>query len=397
MAAANLAGRGLGYGYIILMARRLDPSYLGAYAILVTGAMLVELAANLGLDKILIREIAHGTPSIGQGYFITALPVRLASAVLMASIAWILLITFFRAHLHASPLSVAVFLCAIFPVVVARNCESFLTAHERLQSVAVSQACERVVIFLSVVMLAFGKLSFTGLICMAPIASTVRMLVVATATRRLWLRGIAHTYPRIAVLFRQSLEMLSVEVLALVYFRSDMFFVARMKGMGDAGIYQISYKVFDLCISLFSGFLQAIFPRMVRDRRRRSLLRIVVAGTGVLLIPTTVIILLRHVILGALRPEYVAGSTALVWLMLTVPVAYLTSTFANAAIAAGQVRILIVSAALLIASNVGLNLYLIPHYSINGAAFSTFACEMLSAIVLGPFVFRKLAFVEDQA
>jgi hypothetical protein len=30
MAAANVAGRGLGYAYIVLMARRLDARYLGA-------------------------------------------------------------------------------------------------------------------------------------------------------------------------------------------------------------------------------------------------------------------------------------------------------------------------------------------------------------------------------
>ena len=59
-------------------------------------------------------------------------------------------------------------------------------------------------------------------------------------------------------------------------------------------------------------------------------------------------------------------------------------------IAAGRVRILMVFAGMLIFSNVGLNLILIPKWSINGAAFSTFACEFLSTAALGPFVGKAL-------
>ena len=64
MAAANVAGRGLGYAYIILMARRLDARYLGAYALLLTASMLIELVSNLGLDKIMVREISAGSASV---------------------------------------------------------------------------------------------------------------------------------------------------------------------------------------------------------------------------------------------------------------------------------------------------------------------------------------------
>jgi len=397
MALANLAGRGLGYAYIILMAKRLEPRYLGAYAILATASMLVELVSNLGLDKILVREIASGTPGVGQGYFLAALPVRLATAAATASIAWFLLLAFFGTRLLTTSLSVAVFLCAIFPIVVARNCEAFLTAHEQLLPVALSQVCERVVILIAVVILAMGRLRFGALLCIAPLASSIRLLVVGYSTLRIWQGEARLQRPQMVKFFRQSIELLSVEVLALVYFRSDVFLVANMSGLQSAAVYQISYKIFDLCISLFSGFLQAVFPRMVRDRSRASLLRILATGTSILMVPVCLITAGRHLILGALRPEYLAGSTSLVWLMLTVPLVYITSTFANAAIAAGHARILIACAVLLIASNFSLNLILIPRYSINGAAFSTFACEMLSAIVLVPFVFKKLSFCEGEA
>ena len=60
------------------------------------------------------------------------------------------------------------------------------------------------------------------------------------------------------------------------------------------------------------------------------------------------------------------------------------------AIAAGHIKILIFLAGLLILGNVGLNLLPIPRWSFNGAGFSTFACELLSAAILGLFVMRML-------
>lgn len=389
MAATNIAGRGLGYAYIILMARRLEASYLGAYAVLVAANMLIELVANLGLDKILIREIARSGEVAGQGYFRAALPIRLVAAAVSAAAAWALLLLCFK-NFPANPVSVAVYLACIFPIVTARNCEAFLIAHERLLPIAASQFLERVVILGAVVLLAFGRLSFSGMICIAPLASLARLLVVGRSTLRLWQRRASAARPHMGKLMGQALEMFSVEILAVVYGRSDMFLVARIGGLAEAGIYQICYKIFDLCISLFAGFLQAIFPRMVRDRSRRSLGLILALGAALTAIPAGVAALARRPLLGALKPEYLSGSTALLWLMLTVPLVYITSTLANAAIVAGRVRIMIGLAGLLIAANVGLNLILIPRYAVDGAAFSTFACELASALLLGPLVWKTI-------
>jgi O-antigen/teichoic acid export membrane protein len=395
MGAANVVGRGLGYIYIVMMARRLDARYLGAYAVLVTASMLVELVSNLGLDKILVREITKGSANLGQGYFWAALPIRFAMAAMSALVAWTLLFVLFKNQLLATPLSCAVFLSAIFPVIATRNCEAFLTAHERMLPIAVAQFCEKVVVFGAVLLLVSGSLSFSGLLCFAPLAALLRFLVVAPCVVRMWVPHLTPVRADVRRLLRQGAELFSVEILALVYFRSDVFIVARKGGLAAAGVYQITYKIFDFCLSLFAGYLQAAFPRMVRDKSRKSLKMTLAMGTGLMMIPVAVIIHGRHLILSTLRPEYVLGSTSLVWLMLTVPLVFITSTFANMAIAAGRIKILILVAGLLIASNVGLNLLLIPKWSIDGAAFSTFACELLSAVVLGPFVLKMIARPEN--
>jgi O-antigen/teichoic acid export membrane protein len=386
MAAANLLGRGLGYVSIIVMARRLEATYIGAYALLFTASMLVELVANLGLDKLLMREIASSSAAVGEGFFWAALPIRFVMAALSASAAWGLLLVFFRHELPVSLLSVALFLATIFPVVATRNCEAFLTAHERLVPIAVSQLIERVIMFGAVLLLATGSLSFGGMLSFAPLAALFRFATVAFAMRKSWIPGVASERPHIGRLLHRSAELFMVEVLALVYFRSDVFIMAKMRGLGDTGVYQIAYKIFDVCLSLFSGFLQAAFPRMVRDKSRKTIKTQLLVGSGLLMVPVSIVIGCRHLILAVFRHQYENGATALIWLMLTVPLVFINSTFANAAIVAGRVRILGAFALLLVLLNIGLDIVLIPRWSMNGAAFVTFACELISAVVLGPLL-----------
>ncbi len=57
------------------------------------------------------------------------------------------------------------------------------------------------------------------------------------------------------------------------------------------------------------------------------------------MIPVTIIIAFRHLILGVFKHQYETGSTALTWLMLTVPLVYINSTLANKVVVAGRVRI----------------------------------------------------------
>ena len=390
MAAANVLSRGVGYLLIILMARRLESQYLGAYAIWVTTSMLLELVANLGLDKIIVREMTAGSAATGKGYFWTALPVRFGMALLCVITGSLLLNRFFGSSLLASPLDSVVYLSAIFPLTAARNCEAFLTAHEKMFPIAAAQLSERVIMLGAVVLLVSGAITFGGLLRFAPLAASFRLAIAARSTATLWTTHVTPQFPKLRCLIRQAVELLSVEILAMVYFRSDVFILANVDGLRDTGVYQVTYKIFDFCLSLFAGFLQAAFPRIIRNRSRAPLKQMLTWGAVVIAVPSGVLILARHIILHALRPEYVKGSVSLVWLMCTVPLVYVTSTLANAAIAAGRVKILIGLAALLLVSNIGLNLLLIPKWGINGAAFSTFACELLSATILGPIILRAL-------
>jgi O-antigen/teichoic acid export membrane protein len=251
--------------------------------------------------------------------------------------------------------------------------------------------------FAAALLMVTGRLSFSGMMCAAPLAALVRFVMVALSTSKQWIPGNIPTPPNVFKLMREGLELFLTELLALVYFRSDVFIMAKQRGLSDTGVYQIAYKVFDLCLSLFAGFLQASFPRLARNNTKETLRKHLVTGTLLLLLPALGVILLRHPILSAFHKQYGSGSTALVWLMLTVPLVYINSTLANATIVAGRLRLLGFLALLLVVMNIGMDLVIIPRWSMTGAAFVTFFCEAFSAGVLCPFLFRSILMNRSEA
>ena len=81
MAAANVLGDGVGYVYLILMARRLDARYLGIYTRFWLRRPCWSNCFRTSVsNEFLIREIASSGAAAGQGLFLTALPFRLATS-----------------------------------------------------------------------------------------------------------------------------------------------------------------------------------------------------------------------------------------------------------------------------------------------------------------------------
>src|SRR5262249_31159963 len=146
----------------------------------------------------------------------------------------------------------------------SRNYEAYLTAHERLLPVAIGQLSERIIFFCAVLLLLSGYLTFGKMLCFTPLAALVRSLIVARSTLKIWTRRLGRKRQHLRPLFRDAVELFSVEILALVYFRSDVFLVARMAGLRETAYYQVSYKIFEGCLSFFSGLLLASFPKIVR-------------------------------------------------------------------------------------------------------------------------------------
>lgn len=168
----------------------------------------------------------------------------------------------------------------------------------------------------------------------------------------------------------------------MAYFRVDIFLLSKLVDLRSTGMYQVAYKIFDFFIAMFSGYILAVFPAMARGGTRLRASRLLLGCAVVLVLFTLPVSLFGRQLLVIFKPEYAEAGPALTCLMFTLPLVYANSMFANFAVAASRIKVLFLVAVPMLAVNVCLNLVLIPHYHITGAALATLLSEILLGVAL---------------
>lgn len=378
------------YIYFVIIVKFFTPDEIGIYAVLITSYLFMELISNLGLDKILIRDLASAdNPEKQYKLFYSSLVIRLVAAAVVYAAALFLFSAIYPGIFNHYPLALSVFFGAVIPLVVCRNIESYFMSKEKMWIPALSQLVERIGVLLAALLVAAGILSFSGFITAFFGAVLLRALLLIPLFP--WNLATFFAYLNSKKDFRMiqaAYQLLMVEIMVIIYFRVDIFMLSKMTDLTSTGIYQVSYKIFDFFIAIFAGFITAIYPRLVRSTDRINLCKILFCGFIALAAVSTAVIIMGDRILGLLGDSYLPAADALSCLMLTLPFVFITSMLANYAVANRKTTVLIKLALILVALNIALNYILIPIYSINGAAVSTLACETVSALIL-VYVFRK--------
>jgi O-antigen/teichoic acid export membrane protein len=383
LSGSSFAARGIGYLYFVLIARCFLPEEMGIYAVFITAWGILEIFSNLGIDKIMIREIScRNTPGDLSIFYISMI-LRLSAAILSIGLCLGVFVCFYGDVLARYGWESCLFFGSILPLVISKNIEAFFIAREKMHIPATSQLVDRLVILVLSSGVYLGWIEFKQFLCSFAVAHCLRAIFLSTVFP--WPKFDFQTVrdpSGMLVMLKESMQMLSCEILTLVYFRVDMFMLSRMAGYQATGLYLVAYRVFDFFISIFGAFLMALFPSLSRKRGEVNVIKIIALGIFFLTPVTAGVIYFRADILRLFNENYTEGKTALLILMLTLPIVYMNSMLANLAVVLEKISLLIRIAVILTLGNIGLNLYLIPEYSLEGAATATLICEGISSIIL---------------
>jgi O-antigen/teichoic acid export membrane protein len=169
----------------------------------------------------------------------------------------------------------------------------------------------------------------------------------------------------------------------------DSVMLGYMRTDAETGLYVAAFKIYEgftyapLAISaVMTPRLASVFP-IDRSRHRRlflaSLAGSVALGVAVAAVAFVTATPLLAFLFG---PDYVAATTPFRILCLGLPIVFAIWILHATAISIDRERLLLTTGIIGLASNVGLNLYAIPHYGGNGAAFATVAGELVSVAIL---------------
>jgi len=393
LTASALTAKALAYVQFLVMVKAFTESQMGIYAVCLTSVLMAELLANLGFDKVVISKLARERST---EFFETSFLLKGGTSFIAYAVCLTGLRLVYGDELPVSFGAMLAFFAYIPLAAWARSFESHFTAIERMAIPAASQSLERVVMMLAAVLAWWGVIGFDLFLASFMLAGLVRGAIPGWFYLREREREpLRFSSGKAKSLLSASSWMFGVEVLAVIYFRVDIFMLSKMLDMRETGLYLTAYKIFEFFIAVFSGYFTAIFPAMSRsaDRLRPSML--ILGAVTILLVFTVPVCIWRVPLLELFKPEYAEASQALFYLMLTLPLIYVNTLFALFAVASNQVPRLFAAATAILAVNVLLNLGLIPRMGIQGAALSTLLGEIvlnsMLVFLLRPFSMHHAA------
>lgn len=198
-------------------------------------------------------------------------------------------------------------------------------------------------------------------------------------------------------LFVLALPLGLTQIINMVYFKIDGVMISLYLSSADVGYYGVAYKIIELAMVIPSFFMVSMLPAMstattekLKDLTQKALdamitLAIPLFVGGSLMAPVIIVAVSSEEFLPAVVPFGI--------LLFGAATTYVNAVYGNALVAiskqGGLVKLAIAATVL----NISLNLFLIPNYGLNGAAFAVTITELFAMIVVAQIYRRATGIV----
>ncbi len=194
--------------------------------------------------------------------------------------------------------------------------------------------------------------------------------------------------------FREGKFFALVQATARVHAEADKAMLARLDSLSTTGLYSAAHRVIDLIMLPALALLSSAFTRLSRagsegvSSAARLALRLAPVPIGYALTCGLLIYFMADVVSSLLGAGFSESADVLRWFAVLPVVALLRSGTVTVAGVSGQQRLS--AAAMLVGAivNIGLNLWLIPLYSWQGAVVATYAAEVVILVLLVSLLLR---------
>jgi O-antigen/teichoic acid export membrane protein len=202
----------------------------------------------------------------------------------------------------------------------------------------------------------------------------------------------------------EALPMGGILVLFTIYNRADTLILSHFHSPAAVGFYGAAYKIYEVLITPAAYFANSVLPvisgyavsnrqKLLTTYRKCFLALLFFGGLAALgnylLAPVGILLIAGRDFLPAVAPLQI--------LSLSLIVSYLNHLNGYTIVALGKQRLSLVIATIALATNIILNILLIPAYSYLAAAFITFLTEGLIALLSLFVVHRGLCATTSHA
>lgn len=208
--------------------------------------------------------------------------------------------------------------------------------------------------------------------------------------------------PNTRSIIREAWPLGLLLVFWMVVFRADSILLSYLRPLEDVGWYALPYKVLESLLFFPAMIGGLLFPALSRSAAAAAgpedFRRILGAATDLFLLlafPAVLLLVLFapwiiHILGGS---AFAPSVPVLQILAVALGALFFGNLYGNSAIALGAQRSLLAAAIALAVGNVAVNLIVIPRFSFQGAAWTTLGTELLSALLAGLIVLRRVGWL----
>jgi O-antigen/teichoic acid export membrane protein len=369
-------------GLTILIARTQGDENFGVYSTLFSFIALFSILEEFGLTVPMIRRLAKRESSPG-----VVLGRVLALKMPLGAVAYVLLILasyLFHLSLELAFIFGASMFFEMLAVSVTRSFEGF----ERMEYVAFLTIVERSVLCsLGIaILLLGGGLSLLG---GAYVFTNLLVLIIGT---RLFRRQ----YGRIELhidkqegrrLLREAAPFFVSGFFAVLYNRTDIYFLSMYRSLAEVGWYNAAYRIIDAQMFIPVSIVSSVFPVLARYYGKqphmfyrlhsRSFYLLLILGLS---ITVATYVAASFIILTLYAEKYAQAIVILQILSLMLCFYFVNFLLGNALIAAGREKLSTATLILGTGLNVSLNVLFIPRYGVQGAAWAKVGTEFFAFV-----------------
>jgi O-antigen/teichoic acid export membrane protein len=382
----RLAVAAFGWGGTVLIVRRLTPEEFGRFALLFSILGMLSIVTDMGIGRVAVAGVLDRADQAGR--FVGSYVVLRS---LLGLVGYVIAVGFVSLERYPTDVIEAMAVAALV-VVLATPSHAFEIVFQtrlRLRSVALAGVAGQAAQFALTAAIATGGGSVMAFVVPAVVSEALYLSVLSYRAHRLMPIRYRVDVAQWRALLREALPLSLGTAFATLTYRIDSVMLSQLDTFRAVGHYNVASKFPDLVrfgstavATPMMTILVASFPDRAdafRSALRRASGALALFGAaaivGFSLFATDAVALFYG-------DEHAEAGTATVILVVAQVTAFATSMAFTVLAATGRHRVYPYVAAVGLATNVVLNLFVIPHWSYEGAATTTLVTEVIVLVPL---------------
>jgi O-antigen/teichoic acid export membrane protein len=392
--AGNVIFRLVSLFVIIYLARYLGTEGFGKYSFVFAYLAFFNIITDLGLQQILVREMARGpsnTPAlIGNAYVIRLLLT--AFAVVLA----IIIIT-----LLPYPADTTLYIyIASFTLLFISFSDFYATIFQANLAMEYNVIAKLAFKFVSaglILWIIFSHGTLAQVMVVLVFSEGIKTLISYLFSRKFVRPRFTIDFGLWGYLLKECLPLALTGVITIIYYRIDVVMLSMMRGDGAVGIYSAAYRLCEPFSLIPFALMMSLFPLMSMyfkesDERLVKACGLAIKYILIMMLPIVVGVtsIADRVILLVYGAEFASSTIALQILIWAILFGSMNSILLNTLVAIDRQSLNAWTIGLGAAMNVTLNFILIPIMGFTGAAITTVVTNVLMCVVCFYFVSKYL-------